>query len=99
MIAPKGKQCKSWVHFVVFIIYYYNIDATITQELCRFVNDSTTKTNKLLHEDCCFSNTPYLRLFAKNDIEQGKELRYDYGDEENMWWRENVNILAECLLV
>lgn len=48
---------------------------------------------------CCFSNTPYLRLFAKNDIEQGKELRYDYGDEENMWWRENANILAECLLV
>lgn len=48
---------------------------------------------------CCFSNTPYLSLFAKNDIEQGKELRYDYGDEENMWWRENVNILAECLLV
>ena len=62
-------------------------------------SDSPPKSSNCKMKIYCFSNAPYLCLFAKNDIEEGKELRYDYSDEENMWWRMNVSILAECLLV
>ena len=36
------------------------------------------------------NGTPYLCLFAKSDIPSGQELRYDYDDRDNLWWREQV---------
>ena len=40
----------------------------------------------------CFFDKPYLCLFATKNIEKDKELRYDYGDEANMWWGNDVSI-------
>lgn len=97
MIAPKVKLFKSQLYFVVFVIYYYSVDATKADALCRFVSDSPAKSSNCKMKICCFFDRPYLCFFAKTDIELGKELRYDYGDDENMWWRGNVSILAECL--
>ena len=39
----------------------------------------------------CFFDKPYLCLFATKNIEKDEELRYDYGDEANMWWRNDVS--------
>ena len=40
-------------------------------------------------------NVPFLCLFATDDIKEGQELRYSYGDSKklNLWWRQdNVSI-------
>lgn len=39
----------------------------------------------------CFFDKPYLCLSATKNIEKDEELRYDYGDEANMWWRNDVS--------
>ena len=33
---------------------------------------------------------PHLILVAKVEIQENTELRYDYGDRKNLWWRQNV---------
>ena len=76
------------MYFVVFVIYCYSVDATKTDALCRFVSDSPAKSSNCKMKICCFFDSPCLCFFAKTDIELGKELRYDYGDDENMCFYE-----------
>ena len=40
----------------------------------------------------CFFDKPCLCLFTTKNIEKDEELRYDYGDEANMWWRNDESI-------
>ena len=35
---------------------------------------------------------PKLALFASTDIDKDMEVRYNYGDTENLWWREKVTL-------
>lgn len=59
----------------------------------NFVNDSKKSANcevsvVIVHK------VPHLCLFATEDLEEGEELRYDYGDNPKLlWWRENVSTL------
>ena len=36
------------------------------------------------------SNVPHLCLFATKSISVGTEIRYNYGDKKNLWWRKKV---------
>lgn len=40
------------------------------------------------------NGTPKLGLFALTDIAVGQEIRYDYGQLTNAWWRKKVWILT-----
>ena len=67
----------------------YSIDATKTESLCKFVNDSTNGNCKM--RQIYDGDQPFLCLFATDDINVGTELRYDYGDSsEKLWWRNEV---------
>ena len=66
------------IYFILII--HLSIDATRdTGRFGRLVNHSRLKPNcipKVVEID----NIPHLLLVAKNDIEAGEELLYDYGD-------------------
>ena len=74
------------------IFLYFSYDATKTESLGRYVNDS--KYANCIMERIMLKGKPYLCLFAKEDLEDGIELRYSYNDKpKNLWWRKNVSNL------
>ena len=77
-----------WAHIDFF---KFSVDATKTNTLCRYVNDSPTISSNCKMKLHCLFDKPYLCLFATKNIEKDEELRYDYGDEANMWWRNDVS--------
>lgn len=79
-------------HIWAYIYFFkFSVDATKTNTLCRYVNDSPTISSNCKMKLHCFFDKPYLCLFATKNIEKDEELRYDYGDEANMWWRNDVS--------
>lgn len=67
-----------WIH-VEFSLYHFSIDATAeTGKLGRLVNHS--RNGNLMTKIVSYKNKPHLVLLAKDDIKEGEELTYDYGD-------------------
>lgn len=65
---------KIWLVFSL-----YSIDATAeTGKLGRLVNHS--RIGNLVTKIVTYKNRPHLVLIAKEDIKEGEELNYDYGD-------------------
>lgn len=61
------------------IFFIYSIDATAeTGKLGRLVNHS--RNGNLMTKIVSYKNKPHLVLLAKDDINEGEELTYDYGD-------------------
>lgn len=56
-----------------------SINATEEESYARLINHSKKKAN-LLPKLVTVDNTPRLIFIAKNDIDCGEELLYDYGD-------------------
>ena len=60
----------------------FSVDATADDPSAgRMINDASPRTPE---ENACMkiivvNQNPHLCLFAKRDIEEGEELRYDYG--------------------
>jgi SET domain. len=73
-------------------LHYFSIDATLTDCLAKFINDSPDDYANSSMKKVFLDGQPMLVLKAKRDIEVHEEIRYNYGDKENkMFWRENVS--------
>jgi [histone H4]-lysine20 N-methyltransferase SETD8 len=65
--------------FIRFLFFLISIDATAeTGKLGRLVNHS--RNGNLITKTVMVGNSPHLVLIAKDDLEKGVELTYDYGD-------------------
>ena len=83
--ASKGLGC-----YIVDFVHNEQkmcIDATETFSLGRYVNDSVQKYANCEMKKYVIDDVPHLCLVAKKDIPANEELRYDYGDSKNMYWR------------
>ena len=68
----------------------FSIDATFSNCLARFVNDSPYGNCDM--RKYIIKNDPHLCLVALKNLEEGVELRYDYNDDsENLPWRKDVS--------
>jgi len=56
---------------------HFSIDATATDRLARYVNDSPPAKINCKVERKMFGEIPHLCLFAIKDIDAGTELRYN----------------------
>ena len=56
-----------------------SIDATDTDCLCKFVNDSPA--GNCVMKKVYVRSKPFLCLFAIKDISKGEELRYNYEED------------------
>jgi len=82
-------KCHGWpfnLHLISF-----NLDATNTNTLMMFVNDSPRKFANCCAKTVYMCNQPHVLLFAIKAIPTGTELRYDYGSIK-IPWRQQVNI-------
>ena len=60
------------------------------------VNDS--KKGNGIMKKIIVDGCPKLVIFALNDIDVNCEVRYDYGDTENLWWRDKViSYQVDCI--
>ena len=69
-----------------------SIDGMVSERLGKYINDSPTSKLCLCEANCVMrkievDGSPYLCLFALEDIEDGLELRYNYG-ESGLSWRK-----------
>ncbi|XP_053381989.1 N-lysine methyltransferase KMT5A-like [Mercenaria mercenaria] len=95
-----SREPKSTPRCYMYYFYYKGeercIDATKeTQRLAKFVNDASMKDpkcNAKMKLIVC-EGYPRLCLFSIKDIKCGEEIRYDYGEDENLlFWRTKLNI-------
>jgi hypothetical protein len=68
-------------------IFCCSIDATNSERLARFVNDSPRKFANCVPKALFVAGKPHVILFACKNIDAGTELRYDYGGG-NLPWRK-----------
>lgn len=68
------------------ILFTCSVDATHSQRLGKFINDSNHPNAKM--KSVVVDDVPKLCLFAITDIKKNWEIRYDY-DAPNLWWRRH----------
>lgn len=74
----------------------YSVDATRSNRIGRYINDSAKMFANSTMKKIVVNGTPRLCLFAKKDIEQDCEIRYDYGEPSSVLpWRKEVNTRIE----
>lgn len=73
---------------MLYFSSFLSVDATLNGRIGRYVNDSPYPNSKIV--PITVKNQKRLCLFALNDIKAGTEIRYDYGDVENLWWRDQA---------
>lgn len=72
------KSIKITVYYT-FVFSVFSVDATPESDrLGRLVNHS--RNGNLLTKTVVIGNEPHLVLIAKDNIQQGEEVTYDYGD-------------------
>ena len=64
---------------------HFSVDATFAHGLGRLVNDSPQKDANCVMKRVVIDNVPHLLLYAKDDIQPGDELRYNYGIKGLPW--------------
>ena len=90
---------ESFLKLFYFLIQntmlFYSIDATKSQQLGKFVNDSSAK-----HQNCTIKpifddkNNLHLCLFARRFIPKFTELRYSYDfNSKDLVWRQVIIFL------
>jgi len=82
----------------VFIIITFSIDASSSDHIGRFFNDSITKSNANCVAKNVMSpaNNPNICFFASKVIYPGEELVYCYGEtDKHMYWR----LVSNCYLL
>lgn len=75
-------------HMTLYCRLYFSIDAIGSTQLGRYVNDSPIKYANCRPKPVLVDGQPHLVLFACDNIEEGTELRYDYGTGINLQWRK-----------
>lgn len=74
----KKEHSSNFTRYLCFS-FLFSIDATAeTGKLGRLVNHS--RNGNLMTKIVNYKNKPHLILLAKDDIKEGEELTYDYGD-------------------
>ncbi|XP_056017520.1 uncharacterized protein LOC130046414 [Ostrea edulis] len=66
------------------------IDASTQDHICQYVNDGNKMANAVMK--LLTFERPCLCLFAVRDIQEKEEILYNYGDTQNLWWRNKWNI-------
>ena len=75
----------------MYCLLYSSIDATFTEGIMRYVNDSPRKFANCEMKIIEQGGRPYLCLRSLGKgIKKGTELRYNYGDASSLWWRKKV---------
>jgi len=77
------------VNFVLFL-YNFSINAANTDRVARYINDCPRKYANCIPKSMFLLGKPRVLLFALRDIENGTELRYDYGGSL-LPWRQVTN--------
>lgn len=73
---------------------YCSIDAEETiGHICQLVNDGPDDKANAVMKMKTVNGIEHLCLFARRKIVEGEEILYNYGDEENLWWRKEVRLL------
>ena len=67
---------------------FFSVDATMTEGIGKFVNDSPSPNAKMkvIYVE---ENKPRLLLFAITTILPNTEIRYDY-QAKGLWWRKKL---------
>ena len=65
------------------------MDATFTDGLGRYVNDSSNRHANCMLKALMFHGQPHLCLKATKSIKKGTEIRYNYG-VSSLWWRKQT---------
>jgi hypothetical protein len=73
------------VYFLLFICFFFSIDATANGRLGRFVNDAVPKKANCVAKPVYIADQPHVLLFANADIPDGKEICFDYGVVDAPW--------------
>ena len=56
----------------------------------KYVNDGWGQQQNAVVRLIEHHKTPHLCLFARRKIKDGEEIKYDYGDSRNLFWRKKV---------
>ena len=70
----------------------YSVDATFASGLGRLVNDSEPKIANCVMKKKEINGQPHLAIYAKQSINIGEELRYDYGVKDLPWRNRKGNL-------
>ena len=90
--------------FITSKVLFFSIDATNSQTLGKFVNDSSYPNAKMRIE-WMEDGLPHLLLFALVDIPPYTEIRFNYG-APGLWWRKkfpkfnkpfNLKVTFSCM--
>jgi len=85
----------------VFCLFPCSIDASSSNRLAKFVNDSPARYANCKVKAMHLDGKPHLILFALKTISAGTELRYDYGTgNRTLEWRRVRKLVLEvfCLI-
>lgn len=74
------------------LVVFFSIDATLSNALGRFVNDSPKDYANCFMKQIVIDGKPKLFLVAKEHIQANKELRYSY-NAPDLEWRGNVSFI------
>ena len=75
--------------------YFQSIDATWNeQRKGHSINDECRRPNAKVKKIVLQNMTPRLAIFALEDIEEGCEVRFDYGDRKAPW-RQKVRLAPD----
>ena len=73
-----------------------SVDATRSNQIGRYINDSARMFANSAMKKIVVNGIPRLCLFAKKDIEQDCEIRYDYREPSSVLpWRKEVSTRTE----
>ena len=69
----------------------FSLDATNSRRIGRYINDSSRAYINSSMKKVIVNNQPKLCLFALKEIDEGTEIRYDYGEPSSVLpWRKEV---------
>lgn len=86
--------CNSvFVHSDLIIVLSCSIDATTSDCMARFANDAPHHEANSVMKKVLNTFSTHLCLFALCDLDEGEEIRYDYGVGQELYWR-NVSKAA-----
>lgn len=77
---------------------FYSVDATFSPRLGKMVNDATGKQQNAAMRQITVDGKLHLAMFAIKDVEEGEEVRYDYGVRDLPWRKKKSSIRkdSEC---
>ena len=74
-------------------MFFFSIDAEVAVDrIGQFVNDEEDAKCNAVMKLKIFDGKEHLCLYSTKEIQPYEEITYNYGDQENLWWRNKVSI-------